>query len=147
MVAAPAEGLSEPDAAAVFESRGAETSPSRSAKRGRLALAAVLGMTGLWGLGFGWLAVQRFAAGGAHAEDLGFTDQVMWNFLRGQWFRMSIYDGAAAWNTELDISRLARPDSLLAFHFEPLLLLLVPLYALGGGVTLLLLLQAIAVAA
>src|SRR6202022_2199612 len=50
-------------------------------------------------------------------------------------------------NTEIDIGRLARPDSLLAFHFEPMLLLLVPLYAIGGGATLLLVVQAIAVAA
>ena len=95
---------------------------------------------------FGWLAVQRHLAGGSHAEDLGFTDQVLANFLRGQFFRMSIYQGAT-WNTEIDISRLARPDSLLAFHFEPMLLLLVPLYALGGGAALLLVVQAVAVAA
>ena len=90
--------------------------------------------------------MQRHLAGGTHAEDLGFTDQVLANFLRGQFFRMSIYQGAT-WNTELDISRLARPDSLLAFHVEPMLLLLVPLYAIGGGAVLLLVIQAIAVAA
>jgi uncharacterized membrane protein len=88
----------------------------------------------------------RHLAGGSHAEDLGFTDQVLGNFLRGQFFRMSIYSGAT-WNTELDISRIARPDSLLAFHFEPMLLLLLPLYALGGGIVALLVLQAVAVAA
>ncbi|HEV7666819.1 MAG TPA: DUF2079 domain-containing protein [Chloroflexota bacterium] len=112
----------------------------------RAALAAAVALAGGWAALFSWLAVQRFLAGGAHAEDLGFTDQVLANFLRGQWFRMSIYQGAS-WNTELDISRLARPDSLLAFHFEPLLLGLVPLYALGGGVISLLVVQALAVAA
>ena len=90
--------------------------------------------------------MQRHLAGGSHAEDLGFTDQVLANFLRGQFFRMSIYQGAT-WNTEIDVGRLARPDSLLAFHFEPMLLLLVPLYALGGGAILLLIVQAVALAA
>ncbi|MGI9145527.1 MAG: DUF2079 domain-containing protein, partial [Chloroflexota bacterium] len=104
------------------------------------------GLGASWAALFGWLAIQRHLAGGSHAEDLGFTDQVLGNFLRGQFFRMSIYQGAS-WNTEIDISRLARPDSLLAFHFEPMLLLLVPLYAVGGGATLLLAVQAVAVAA
>jgi uncharacterized membrane protein len=81
-----------------------------------------------YGAGFGWLALQRHWSGGSHAEDLGFTDQVIWNFLRGQWFRMSLYQGAT-WNTEIDVTRLARPDSLLAFHVEPMLLAFVPLYA------------------
>jgi uncharacterized membrane protein len=109
-------------------------------------ILVVLGSAALWAALFAWLAVQRYLAGGAHAEDLGFTDQVLNNFLGGQLFRMSIY-ASATWNTELDISRLARPDSLLAFHFEPMLLLLVPLYALGGGAAALLTLQALAVAA
>ncbi len=98
-----------------------------------------------WAGEFAWLALLRHFAGGSHAEDLGFTDQVLANFLRGQWFRMSIYQGAT-WNTEIDLGRIARPDSLLAFHFEPMLLLLVPLYAVGG-ISLLLAIQAVAVAA
>jgi uncharacterized membrane protein len=103
-----------------------------------------------WAAGFSYLAVARHLAGGSHAEDLGFTDQVLWNFLRGQWFRMSIYAGGAGgatWNTELDLSRVARPDSLLAFHVEPMLLAFVPLYALGAGAVTLLILQSVAVAA
>jgi uncharacterized membrane protein len=101
---------------------------------------------GVWAAGFGYLAVLRHLAGGSHAEDLGFTDQVLWNFLRGQWFRMSLYNGAT-WNTELDVSHIARPDSLLAFHAEPMLLGFVPLYALGAGPVALLAIQAAAVAA
>lgn len=111
----------------------------------RRAAMIVTVMAGGWGGGFGWLALQRHLAGGSHAEDLGFTEQVLANFLRGQWFRMSIYQGAT-WNTEIDLSRIARADSLLAFHFEPMLLLLAPLYALGG-ISLLLVMQALAVAA
>jgi uncharacterized membrane protein len=99
----------------------------------------------VWATGFGYLAVLRHLALGSHAEDLGFTDQVIWNFLRGQWFRMSIYAGAT-WNTELDISTIHRADSLLAFHVEPMLLLFVPLYALGGGAVALLVIQSLVVA-
>jgi hypothetical protein len=40
-----------------------------------------------------------------------------------------------------------RPDSLLAFHVEPMLLLFVPAYAMGGGAIMLLVIQALAVAA
>src|SRR5579871_1952351 len=114
--------------------------------RSMVYAGAVVAMSSAWAIGFGYLAVVRHLALGSHAEDLGFTDQVIWNFLRGQWFRMSIYSGAT-WNTELDISQIHRPDSLLAFHFEPMLLLFVPLYALGGGAVALLVIQAIVVAA
>jgi uncharacterized membrane protein len=112
-----------------------------------IARAAVLVMAALWATTFSYLAVVRHLAGGSHAEDLGFTDQVLANFLRGQFFRMSLYQGAATWNTELDLSHIARPDSLLAFHAEPMLLLLAPIYALGGGISVLLILQATALAA
>jgi uncharacterized membrane protein len=103
-------------------------------------------MASAWAAGFAYLAVVRHLALGSNAEDLGFTDQVIWNFLRGQWFRMSIYSGAS-WNTELDLGHILRPDSLLAFHVEPLLLLFVPMYALGGGATALLIVQSVGVAA
>ncbi|MBV8716087.1 MAG: DUF2079 domain-containing protein, partial [Chloroflexi bacterium] len=112
-------------------------------------MASVGLMAVMWAATFAYLSVVRHLAGGSHAEDLGFTDQVLWNFLppRDQWFRMSLYQGAATWNTELDLSHIARPDSLLAFHVEPMLLAFVPLYALGAGATMLLLIQAAAVAA
>jgi uncharacterized membrane protein len=114
--------------------------------RRAMPLALVSSAALVWAAAFGWLAVTRHLAGGSHAEDLGWTDQVLNNFLRGQWFRMSIYQGAF-WNTELNIDAIRRPDSLLAFHVEPMLLLLVPLYALGGTVTSLLVLQALGFAA
>src|SRR5258708_1450238 len=122
-----------------------EEANARSAWLAHRSFAIVIVMAVGWAGEVSWLAVQRRFAGGSHAEDLGFTDQVLANFLRGQWFRLSIYQGAT-WNTEIDFGRIARPDSLLAFHFEPMLLLLVPLYALGG-ISLLLVIQAVAVAA
>jgi uncharacterized membrane protein len=57
---------------------------------------------------------------------------------------MSLYQGAT-WNTEIDVAHLARPDSLLAFHVEPMLLAFVPFYAVGAGPVLLLIVQALAV--
>jgi uncharacterized membrane protein len=125
------------------------TARGLDARKTRGLDAAALGVSLLalvWAALFAWLAVIRHLSGGSHAEDLGFTDQVIANLLRGPWFRMSVYAGAATWNTELDLSHLARPDSLLAFHVEPMLLLFVPLYALGGGVVWLLVIQAAAVA-
>ena len=124
---------------------GLERARAASGARALAAPMVVGAMAAGWAGAFAYLAIQRHLAGGSHAEDLGFTDQVLSNFLRGEWFRMSIYQGAT-WNTEIDLSRLARPDSLLAFHVEPMLLLLVPLYALGGMLALLGL-QAVAVAA
>jgi uncharacterized membrane protein len=104
-----------------------------------LLLAAAIA----WALIFAHLSLLRHASGGTNAQDLGFTDQVLWNTLQGQWFRMSLYEGATAWNTEMAVSSIARPDSLLAFHFEPLLLLLVPIYAVGGDARYLLILQSV----
>jgi uncharacterized membrane protein len=110
------------------------------------AIGSTVAATSVWAATFSWLAVVRHLAGGSNAEDLGFTDQVLWNFLQGRWFHTSVYVGAT-WNTELDVGRMPRPDSLLAFHAEPMLVLLVPLYLLGGGAVALLLVQAMAVAA
>jgi uncharacterized membrane protein len=104
-----------------------------------------IAMAAGWAVTFGYLSLVRHLSGGSHAEDLGFTDQVLWNSLHGHLFHMSIYAGAASWNTELDLSSMPRPDSLLAFHFEPMLLGLLPLYGLGG-INLLLALQALGVA-
>jgi uncharacterized membrane protein len=121
---------------------GASVTPAVLARHAWLTLGIAIC---LWVWVFGGLALARHAAGGTHAEDLGFTDQVIWNFLRGQWFRMTVYQGAT-WNTEVDVTVLARPDSLLAFHVEPMLLLFAPIYALGGDARVLLALQALALA-
>src|SRR5690349_14604108 len=87
-------------------------------------MVAVLAVA--WAGVFSQLALARHASGGSHAEDLGFTDQVIWGLAHGRWFEMTVYQGAT-WNTELDVARVLQPNSLLAFHVEPLLLLLAPL--------------------
>ena len=104
-----------------------------------LVLVAALAWAGL----FAHLAVLRHLSGGTQAQDLGFTDQVIWNSTQGSWFRMSLYVGAAEWNTEMAVEPLAQPESLLAFHFEPMLALLTPIYALGGDARHLLVLQSL----
>jgi alpha-D-xyloside xylohydrolase len=100
---------------------------------------------GTWAVIFAAQAVTRHLALGTHAEDLGFTDQVIWNMLRGRWFEMTLYQGAS-WNTEIPIGDIRSPGSLNAFHVEPMLALLTPIYALGGGPRELLTLQAAAFA-
>src|SRR5690348_7479769 len=45
-----------------------------------LALDAIVGAMAIaWAGVFGYLSVVRHLALGSHAEDLGFTDQVLWN--------------------------------------------------------------------
>src|SRR5687768_16308170 len=95
----------------------------------RLALVyAVLALLVLAaGIGLGWRSVVRHEALLTNAEDLGFTDQIIWNFLRGQAFRFTTYQ-QADFETDIDLRAIRRPDSLLAFHVEPILVLLAPLY-------------------
>lgn len=111
------------------------------AQRHIAAAALVVVAATAWAVLFAYLSLLRHASGGTNAQDLGFTDQVIWNFLQGDWFRMSLYVGAATWNTEMAVASIARPESLLAFHFEPMLALLAPIYALGGDARHLLILQ------
>ncbi|MFN0071231.1 MAG: DUF2079 domain-containing protein, partial [Chloroflexota bacterium] len=142
--------ISEPQQAPMIQA-GA---PGQAWKRVRVASAtlarswtAVLLLIGVcaWGALFTNLSVTRHQALGSHAEDLGFTDQVIWNFLRGAWFQMTVYQGAS-WNIELDMSTVRRPNSLNSFHVEPMLLLFAPVYAAGGRPEHLLAIQAIGVA-
>ncbi len=96
----------------------------------------------VYGLGFGWLSVARHDALRTNAEDLGFTDQVIWNFLRGQAFRLSLYE-RADFETDVDLAALRRPDSFLAFHVEPIIVLFAPLYLVVPDVRAILWLQAV----
>jgi uncharacterized membrane protein len=110
-----------------------------------LAGLVVMASAVAWFVLFSGLALGRHAAGGTSAEDLGFTDQVIWNLLQGRWFEMSVYEGGT-WNTEINIAAIRHPDSLLAFHVEPMLLLLVPFYAVGADSRALLVIQAASLA-
>src|SRR3989338_8474205 len=59
-----------------------------------------------------------------NALDLGIYEQVFWNTSYGRWFEMSIH-----------------PQSYLGDHFEPLILLLTPLYSLWRDPRMLILIQ------
>src|SRR5207248_4155862 len=97
------------------------------------------------GCELGWRAVERHQALLTNAEDLGFTDQVIWNFLHGQFYRFSTYQDAE-FSTDIDLESVRRPDSLLAFHVEPILLPLAPLYLVVPDVRAILWLQGVALA-
>ena len=88
--------------------------------------------------------MQRHEALHSNALDLGYTDQAVWNTLHGRPLQFSTLDGAVS---DLPLARMRRTDSLLAFHVEPLLVVLAPLSALSPGPEVLLLIQAAAVAA
>ena len=126
--------------------RRSAASLGASSNRGAIAAWAVLILFTLGvGLGLGWRAVTRHDALQSGAEDLGFTDQVIWNFMRGQVFRFTTYTHAE-FATDIDLKAIRRPDSLLAFHVEPILVLLAPIYLLVSDVRAILWLQGIGVA-
>ena len=75
---------------------------------------------------FGWFTLRAYDTFVYQAHDLGIYDQAVWNTLHGQPFR----------------STLEEPyDSLLGDHFEPILLLIAPIYALWPSPKTLLLIQ------
>jgi uncharacterized membrane protein len=77
-----------------------------------------------------WLSLRRWANFEANAYDLAFFDQVIWNTARGNWFETTFV-----------------PYSFAGEHIQPALLLFVPAYWFGAGPQVLLLVQALAVAA
>jgi uncharacterized membrane protein len=115
------------------------------ARHQRIAPVVLAALVLAAGLGLGWRAVQRHDALESNAEDLGFTDQILWNFLHGQFFRFTTYQDAE-FQTDIDLKAVRRPDSLLAFHVEPILLPIAPLYWLIPDVRAILWLQALALA-
>jgi len=80
---------------------------------------------------FAFLAVRRHLALESNGMDLGNVNQALWNTARGDF---------------LAFTNMAPLRSRLALHVEPVLLLFVPLYWLGwGGPVALLILQAVVV--
>jgi uncharacterized membrane protein len=101
-------------------------------------LAAALAWTAL----FGALAVARHDDLRSNAFDLGYVANTLWQTAHGAPFRMTTLDGAAFAPEGIDPARIRTPHSLLAFHVEPLLLLIAPLFRLWPDPRLLLWLQA-----
>jgi uncharacterized membrane protein len=70
---------------------------------------------------FSIIGISRHWGYMSNVYDLGVFDQVVWNTLHGNFLRTTINPFAA-------------PINWLGFHFQPILLLFVPLYALCPGV-------------
>lgn len=98
-----------------------------------LVALAMLAYTGY----FGATALARHAAFITHAQDLGYFDQTIWGTARGRPLWFTVYD-----------LNLTVPEgrSFLAYHVEPLLILLAPLYWLWDDVRALLLVQPVILA-
>jgi hypothetical protein len=93
------------------------------------------------------LAVARHDDLRTNAFDLGYVSNALWHTAHGAPFRFTTLEGATFAADGIDVARVRRPHSLLAFHVEPVLLLLAPLYGVWPEPRWLLWLQAIAVAA
>ncbi len=80
---------------------------------------------------FGTLSILRHASLHSGGYDLGIFDQVIWNSLQGRPFENSL---------------MVDSPSFLGHHFAPLLMAVVPLYAVWSDARLLLILQTVALA-
>ncbi|MCL4534014.1 MAG: DUF2079 domain-containing protein [Bacteroidetes bacterium] len=94
----------------------------------RLALLLLL----LWAGGVGTMAVARHLAFHSGAYDLGIFDQAIWNSAQGRFFQTSV---------------TADSPLLLGHHFSPIILVFVPLYWLHPDPTVLIVAQAMLLAA
>ncbi len=83
----------------------------------------------------GRLALHRHWNLESQALDMGYADQITWNNLHGNFFRFTVFRGAVGHEQgrPLAFGPGADPDSLLAFHVEPLFLPLAALYLIHAG--------------
>lgn len=100
--------------------------PSRRGRWQRLGLGCTLAMMLGYVVLFYLYLFQLHKALGTHAEDLGIMDQVLWNTAHGHFWHQTICNSISDANCLGDTSRWA-------IHFEPLMLLLVPLYWVVPG--------------
>ncbi len=92
---------------------------------------------------YSWLAILRHQTFGSGAMDLGYTDQVVWNTLRGRPFIFSTYQNAPI---DLPLDQFRRTDNLLGYHVELLLLPISLLYLVYESPITLLVLQVVGIA-
>jgi uncharacterized membrane protein len=78
---------------------------------------------------YGWLVTERHQRFNSTGYDLAIKEQVIWNTAHGRFFASSV-----------------EVDNAFADHFQPVMLALVPLYALFLGPVLLLVVQTVALA-
>jgi uncharacterized membrane protein len=74
-----------------------------------------------------------------HAEDMGIMDQVFWNTIHGHFWHQTICNSVSDSNCLGDVSRWG-------IHFEPSMVLLVPIYWVAPGPRTLLAIQVVGVA-
>ena len=108
-----------------------------------VAIAGVLLVGAYWSA----LAIQRHAAFSSNAFDLGYITQTLWYTAHGQPFRFTTLEGIPfSPEAGLEPTQFHRPYSLLAFHVEPLLLAVAPIFAIWTDPRLLLAVQGFALA-
>jgi uncharacterized membrane protein len=93
-----------------------------------------------------WLSLERHAAHLTNALDLGYYSNTLWNTIHGHLFRFSTYHAANFVFPEFDPNTVRKPDNLLAFHVEPILLPLSILYAFRPDPRALLIFQSVILA-
>ena len=101
----------------------------RFARNGFTINMALAGLLFAFVIAYGWLALSRHARFNSTGYDLAIHEQILWNTLDGRFF-----------GTSLEV------DNSFADHFRPLMVALLPLYALFPTPKTLLVIQAVVLA-
>jgi uncharacterized membrane protein len=102
--------------------------PSRNSVRVAILILLLLALG--FAVAYGWLANERHSRFNSSGYDLAIKEQVLWNTLHGRFFASSV-----------------EVENAFADHFQPLMLALIPLYALIPSPRLLLWVQTVGLAA
>lgn len=113
--------------------------PYAGGRAGRIALLAVAALVLAYAIVGSLYVIELQNAFGTKAEDLGIMDQVLWNTVHGHFMHQTICNPIGDSNCLGDVSRFA-------IHFEPILVLLAPLYLVAPSAKALMVLQVIVVA-
>lgn len=108
--------------------------------------SVVLALIALYAFTLSWLSLERDAAHLSNALDLGYYSNTLWNTIHGAPFRFTTYHAANFVFPEFDPNVARKPDDLLAFHVEPILLPLSLLYAIWPDPRALLIVQSLVLA-
>ncbi|MBE9506812.1 MAG: DUF2079 domain-containing protein [Chloroflexi bacterium] len=109
---------------------GSESPKPPSPGRSRTAILALSLLLVGYSIAYGWLVNERHNRFNSSGYDLAIKEQVVWNTVRGHFFASSV-----------------EVENAFADHFQPLMLALVPLYALVPSTKLLLWVQTLGLAA
>jgi uncharacterized membrane protein len=118
----------------------------RSSSAVRRPSSVVLALIALYACTLSWLSLERDAAHLSNALDLGYYSNTLWNTIHGAPFRFTTYHAANFVFPEFDPNVVRKPDNLLAFHVEPILLPLSLIYAVWPDPRALLIVQSLVLA-